>query len=167
MTISAISIQNRSAVTTFFEQHWGSPEMVISSGIYNCSELDGFIYSNMDGEIIGLITYMIREEECEIISLDSIVEGQGIGSQLLTKVEQAAIVIGCKRLSLITTNDNLHALKFYQKRGYRIVGIFPNAVDEARKVKPTIPLVGNGGIPLKDELRLEKILKENEQAPCY
>lgn len=164
MSIQEISKQNRSSVIDFFEQHWGSPEMVISSGIYNCSELDGYMYSNKDGEIIGLVTYEVREEECEIISLDSIVEGQGIGSQLLKKVEQTVKDKGCTRLSLITTNDNLQAMKFYQKRGYRIVQVIPNAVNKARKLKPTIPFIGNDGIPLNDELKLEKVLTSNEQA---
>ncbi|WP_332646579.1 GNAT family N-acetyltransferase [Lysinibacillus sp. 54212] len=159
MSIREISKHNKSAVTAFFKRHWGSTEMVISSGVFNCSRLDGFIYLDSEGEIIGLVTFVFREEECEIISLDSIVEGQGVGSQLLTRVEQEAIVTGCRKLTLITTNDNVHALKFYQKRGYRIVQILPDAVDEARKVKPTIPLIGNDGIPLKDELRLEKVLK--------
>jgi len=85
------------------------------------------------------------------------VEGQGAGTALLTAVEAAAAAAGCRRLWLITTNDNLDALRFYQRRGYRLAALYPGAVDEARRVKPTIPLVGNHGIPLHDELELEKV----------
>ncbi|MEO4053114.1 GNAT family N-acetyltransferase [Solibacillus sp. CAU 1738] len=158
MHIIKITEAKRNNVITFFEEHWGSTEMVISSGIYPCNELDGFYYENESGQIVGLITYIIRDNECEIISLDSIVEGQGIGTKLVAQVEQFAKNSSCNLISLITTNDNLHALKFYQKRYYRIVNVIPNAVQVARKIKPTIPLIGNDGIPLNDELKLLKYL---------
>jgi ribosomal protein S18 acetylase RimI-like enzyme len=61
-----------------------------------------------------------------------------------------------KILKLITTNDNLQALKFYQKRGFRLMEICQNAVEEARKIKPEIPKVGYYGIPIVDEILLEK-----------
>ncbi|WP_244996451.1 hypothetical protein [Caldifermentibacillus hisashii] len=55
----------------FFKLNWGSSEMVISSGVYDCSKLDGFAVVNGEDEIIGLITYIMKDNECEIISLDS------------------------------------------------------------------------------------------------
>jgi GNAT superfamily N-acetyltransferase len=143
-------------LTEFFTIHWGSPQMVISSGVFDCSTLDGFAILNGEEQIIGLITYVREKDECEIISLDSLEEGKGIGSALLQEVENAAIVSECERVKLITTNDNLLALKFYQKRGYELVKIHRNAVQKARENKPEIPLIGNDGIPLKDEIELEK-----------
>jgi GNAT superfamily N-acetyltransferase len=98
----------------------------------------------------------MEKNECEIISLDSLEEGKGIGSALLQEVESAAILNKCERVKLITTNDNLLALKFYQKRGFDLVKIHKNAVQRAREIKPSIPLIGNDGIPLKDEIELEK-----------
>ena len=158
MKVLKITTDNKNAVRTFFMKHWGSAEMVVSSGVYNCSELDGFIYINEHDEITGLITYMIRDNECEIISLDSTEEGKGIGTELVRVVEDLAKQHRCEVISLLTTNDNLHALKFYQKRGYRIVEIIPNAVQKARAIKPSIPLIGNDDIPLHDELKLQKVL---------
>lgn len=155
MNIVNITESNRDIVNAFFEEHWGSPEMVISTGTYNCSELSGFIASDNE-KVAGLITYIIKGNDCELISLDSVIEEQGVGSKLLNTVERVALESGCKTISLITTNDNLHVLKFYQKRGYRIINILPNAVQEARKIKPSIPLIGNEGIPLHDELQLQK-----------
>jgi GNAT superfamily N-acetyltransferase len=143
-------------LTEFFTIHWGSPQMVISSGVFDCSTLNGFAILNGKEQIIGLITYVREKDECEIISLDSLEEGKGIGSALLQEVERAAIVSECERVKLITTNDNLLALKFYQKRGYELVKIHRNAVQKARENKPEIPLIGNDGIPLKDEIELEK-----------
>ncbi len=78
---------------------------------------------------------------------------------LIEAVKQAAVSAGCRRLWLITTNDNLHALRFYQKRGFRLVAVYPNALEESRRLKPEIPLVGLDGIPLRDELELELALE--------
>lgn len=125
-------------IIEFFKLHWGSPEMVISSGVYNCSELDGFAIVNEDDNIIGLITYVIKDYECEIISLDSIEEGKGIGSSLVEEVEYLATKKKCKLVKLITTNDNLLALKFYQKRGFVISKVFKNS-RESEKVKTRDP----------------------------
>ncbi|PKR85652.1 GNAT family N-acetyltransferase [Heyndrickxia camelliae] len=132
--------------------------MVISSGIIDCSTLDGFTILNGDNQISGLITFIIKDNECEIISLDSIEKEKGIGSSLLREVEKVALENGCKLLKLITTNDNLLALKFYQKRGFFLSKLFKNAVNKPRKIKPEIPFIGNDGIPIRDEIELPKIL---------
>jgi hypothetical protein len=62
---------------------------------------------------------------------------------------------GCSRIHLTTTNDNLRALGFYQKRGWSIIAIHRGAMDKARIVKPNIPLIGMNGIPVHDEIELE------------
>ncbi|WP_226641602.1 GNAT family N-acetyltransferase [Mesobacillus subterraneus] len=144
-------------IIEFFKMHWGTQEMVISSGVYDCSTLDGFAIVK-ENDIIGLVTYVIRGHECEIISLDSIEEGKGIGTSLVKEVETLAFEKKWKSVKLITTNDNLLALKFYQKRGFVISRVINNAVEKARKLKPEIPLVGNDGIPIRDEIELIKLL---------
>ena len=159
MNIKEITDEYRGKIKLFFIEQWGSSEMEISSGIYECDTLNGFFLEEY-GQIIGLITYWVQANEVEIISLDSLIEGKGIGSKLLEKVEDFAKQSNFKVVSLLTTNDNLNALKFYQKRGYRITEIIPNAVNEARNLKPSIPLMGSEGIPLHDELKLSKIIYE-------
>lgn len=146
------------SLQAFFEQYWGSSLMVISSGVYQCDQLPGFVCVTAEGEIVGLITYVDRGEEREIISLDATIEKKGIGSQLMEIVEIEAAGQGISRLKVITSNDNVNALRFYQKRGYRIIGVLQNAIDEARKIKADIPLVGYDGIPMKDEIVLQKEL---------
>ncbi|MFJ7666460.1 GNAT family N-acetyltransferase [Lysinibacillus sp. NPDC097195] len=156
MTVVNIAQVNKKEVIAFFQSHWGTTEMVISSGIYDCSRLQGFAYVDDYQNILGLITYVIRDNECEIISLDSTKEGNGIGTLLVQAVEEHAWQHHCTIVSLITTNDNLHALKFYQKRGYYLVEILQNAVERARVLKPEIPFIGNDGIPIRDEIKLQK-----------
>lgn len=158
MEISPINEENRRQVKEFFQISWGSAEMVLSSGVYDCSTLNGFIIFNDYKDIIGLITYVMRENELEIISLDSIEEGKGIGTLLLKRTEEVAIQSKSEKVTVITTNDNLHALKFYQKRGYYLSEILVQVVDKARQLKPGIPLIGHNGIPIRDELVLEKVL---------
>ncbi|MBX9976026.1 GNAT family N-acetyltransferase [Cytobacillus firmus] len=158
MNTYAVKDLPKNKIIEFFKLHWGSPEMVTSSGIFDCSALDGITVVNEEDEIIGLITYIIKDKECEIISLDSLEEGKGIGTSLVQKVENLAIKKNCKIVKLITTNDNLLALKFYQKRGFILSKIILNAVEKARTVKPEIPLIGYNGIPIRDEFELIKVL---------
>lgn len=158
MIIQVIEEETRSQVKAFFTKHWGSSQMVTSTGVHDCSLLDGFYAKNDDHEIIGLITYHITSQTCEIISLDSLEEGKGIGSQLMQVVEEKATQQQCDLLTLVTTNDNEHAIRFYQHRGYTVSKVIPNAVDLARKIKPEIPLYNEKGVPIKDEFILIKHL---------
>jgi hypothetical protein len=52
---------------------------------------------------------------------------------------------------LITTNSNINALRFWQKRGFRLVHIYLGALEESRKLKPIIPLIDDNGIPIREE----------------
>ena len=142
----------------FWIDHWGGEEMITRGNIFRPEQLDGFVIEDGE-EWVGLLTFFIKDGECEVTSLDSRREGQGIGSMLIDRALEEARARGCKRLFLITTNDNLHALGFYQKRGFEIVAVYPGAVNESRTRKPGIPLVGMDGIPLRDEIELEISLK--------
>jgi len=142
----------------FWIEHWGGEEMIARGNVYRPEQLEGFVIEDGD-EWIGLLTFFIKDGECEVTSLDSLREGQGLGSMLIDKAIAESRARNCKRLFLITTNDNLNALGFYQKRGFEIVTIYRGAVNASRKIKPGIPLVGMNGIPLRDEIELEKVLK--------
>jgi GNAT superfamily N-acetyltransferase len=105
-----------------------------------------------------LITYRVEGDAGEIITLNSLVEGRGIGTALVQAVHQTAVQAGCRCLWLITTNDNLAALRFWQKRGFSLVRVHRNAMTDSRRLKPEIPLTGEHGIPIRDEIELEAIL---------
>jgi len=113
-----------------------------------------------EGEVVGLLTYHVEGSMCEIGTLDSQREGRGISVALIEAVKVAARQAGCRRLWLITTNDNTHALRFYQKRGFCLVAVHRDAVAASRAIKPEIPLIGNDGIPIRDEVELEMSLFE-------
>ena len=83
------------------------------------------------------------------------------GEALVKAVERVVTQSSCRRLWFITTNDNLNALRFYQKRGFELVSVHRNALEKSRKLKPVIPLIGIDSIPLRDEIELEKIIHTN------
>ncbi|HEU0113770.1 MAG TPA: GNAT family N-acetyltransferase, partial [Thermomicrobiales bacterium] len=112
-------------------------------------------------EIVGLVTYRVADGACEALSLDSLREGIGIGSALLRAAENAALAAGCGRVWLVTTNDNVAALGFYGRRGYRMTGVDRGAVDRARRLKPSIPTIAANGIPIRDEITLARSLAPN------
>lgn len=138
----------------FLIEHWGGEEIIARGNIYRPEQLDGFVVEH-ENEWVGLLTFFVKHDECEVTSLDSLREGKGIGTQLIDKAVEQARAGHCKRLFLITTNDNLQALGFYQRRSFEIVTVYRGAVNESRKIKPNIPLVGMDGIPLRDEIELE------------
>lgn len=156
--IERITNKTRELVNQFFIDNWFSTEMSIRGEIIDCTNLEGFVLRE-NNKIIGLVTYAFFEDICEIVSLDSKKENIGIGTALLKEIEKIAIENDCKKMRLITTNDNLRALQFYQKRGYCLTKLYQNALDEVRKVKPDVPLIGENGIPLRDEIELEKQLE--------
>lgn len=159
MEIICLRELDRTVLEDFFVEHWGSPQMAYSHESYNCLDLDGFAALSGAGQMIGLITYDIKNSECSIVSLDSLEENKGIGSMLMEKAEKEAASAGCIKIKVTTTNDNLRALGFYQKRDFACVELLPGAVEKARSCKPDIPLIAENGIPIRDEFILEKVIE--------
>jgi GNAT superfamily N-acetyltransferase len=114
---------------------------------------------DQNGQLLGVLTYVVDPGQCEVLTLHAGQQWRGVGTALLQLVEQVATEQGCRRLWLITTNDNVDALRFYQRRGFRLAALHRGAVDDCRaRLKPEIPTVGDYGIPLRDELELDKQL---------
>lgn len=155
--IRALAPADKDRASRLIAQCWGSSIVIAHGTRYTPSDLPGFVAFQQD-EWLGLVTYHIQGNQCEIVTLDSLRPSVGIGTALLQSVRQAAIEAKCTRLWLITTNDNLNALRFYQKRGLVLVAVHRDAMAQARKLKPEIPLIGAEDIPLRDEIELEMAL---------
>ena len=162
LEIRPVAPEDRPWVKEFSVGRWGAEIIVVHGTVHRPHELPGFLAmlrgQDARDDKIGLLTYEIRDGACEIVTLDSIQPGIGVGSALVQAVNTAARQSGCRRVWLVTTNDNLHALGFYQRRGFAIVAVYPEAVEHARRLKPHIPRVGQRGIPIRDELELEMIV---------
>ncbi len=142
----------------FWANHWGSTTVVSRGIVHHPADVTGFAAVDSDGTWLGLVTIRTTSDQWEIISLDSLNPGIGIGGALLDTVEREAHTHGATRLWLITTNDNVHALGFYQRRQWEWVAIHRNAIDLARHLKPEIPHYSGDGIAILHEIELEKRL---------
>ena len=131
----------RETVRQILRNNWGSDFMVTKGQIHHYDDLDGYLAID-NNKIVGVLTFIKFNDEVEIISLDSFKENTGVGTALLNKVIDFAKQNSIKRLWLITTNDNLNALRFYQKRNWSLTALHRDAVTEARKIKPTISITG-------------------------
>ena len=138
-------------------ENWASNIIVTRGVSYEADNLPGYV-AEIGGKRFGLLTYNIKNDELEIVTMNAIEERKGIGTALLEEVESFAKQKNYKRLWLITTNDNVDALRFYQKKGYEIKTIHRYAIEESRKIKPQLPFVGKYGIPIRDEIEMEKLL---------
>jgi GNAT superfamily N-acetyltransferase len=127
--------------------------------VFRPAELPGFLASEADGEIVGVLTYTQVCDAVEVVTIDALHRHGGVGTALLDAVVEAALGLGVTRLVLTTTNDNVDALRFYQRRGFRLVGLRPGAVNRSRLLKPEIPLLGEYDIPLTDELELARPIR--------
>jgi len=139
-------------------RNWGRPQIWSINRMFDADALPGFI-AEPDGGPVGLVTYSLRENvqpgECEVVTLSVQEEGRGIGHALLAATVTAAAMAGCHRIFLTTTNDNLRALGFYQRRGWVLVDLHRGVIDRLRERYPDIPSVGMNGIRCRDEIELE------------
>ena len=155
--IIPITEKIREEVNQILIEEWEATNIIIRGKIVDGTKLDGFV-AIKDNKIIGLITYMIENKECEICSLNSFIENKGIGTSLINKVKECAKENYCTKIKLITTNDNIRGLEFYQRRGFILSNIYINAIENSRRIKPQIPLFAENGLPIRDEIEFELIL---------
>lgn len=162
ITIRPLERDDREWVAHFLDEHWGTTQIVTRGKALYGHLLPGYAAErpNDDGEMehVGLLTYNVEDKVCEVMTLNSMHEEEGIGTALVETFRVAMKEAGIKRIWLITTNDNLAALKFWQKRGFHLVMIHRDAIAEARRLKPQIPILGLDGIPIRDEIELEMLL---------
>ena len=156
--VQPLNPSQRQALEPLLRENWGGPLIASRGRLLDARQLPG-LWVGEEDRLVGYLLYHPEGDQWEVALLEALEQGRGVGSSLLGAVEELARRCGCKRLWLVTTNDNIHALAFYQRRGFVLAALHRDAVTEARRVlKPTIPLVGEGGIPLRDELELEKRL---------
>ena len=152
--VRALEPRDRDWVRDFLLAQAGSTREVSRGRLHHADQLPGFLASE-DGTPSALLTYHVANRELEVVTLHAAPPGRGLGSRLLAAAREQARQLGCRRLWLITTNDNEPAIEFYRRRGMDLVATHRHAVRESRKLKPEIPLTGLGGIPIEDEIEFE------------
>ncbi len=155
LTIRSLGDDEREELARLVTESWGSSRLVSRGAVHEVRDLPCLVATD-GSRWLGVAAYRFSRGECELVLIEAFERGGGTGTALLEAVVEEAREAGAHRLWLVTTNDNLDALRFYQRRGLRLVRLRPGAVAEARKLlKPEIPLTGNHGIPICDELELE------------
>ncbi len=152
-TISPFGESDRGWLTAFINEHWSGPFIVTRGAKHFPASLEGFAARRGD-TVVGVVTYRFGPEGMEMVTLNSLDTGGGVGTALVDAVRAIARARSVP-VWLITTNDNLRALRFYQKRGFTLRALRPNALAVSRALKPEIWTIGQDGIPLRDEIELE------------
>lgn len=137
-------------VRSTIRERWGSDIVVAHGVVYEPAVLPGFVAED-EGGPVGLLTYVLEGDACEIVTIDAFEEGRGIGSAMIGAVKG----LGARRIWLITTSDNVRAQRFYERQGFTLVAVDEGAVDRSRSAKPEIPFLGAGGVEIHDELKYE------------
>ena len=157
MRISDLTDDDRVWVKERTELLFGGDFVLSRDEVHDPHKLSGFIATE-GNERVGLVTYNIEGEDCELVSIDSLCQFMGIGTMLLEKVEEVALKAGCTKIWAITTNDNLDAHRFFQKRGFTMTCVRLGSMTKIRLLKPNVPRIGDYGIPIRDEIEFEKPL---------
>ncbi len=154
IAVRALEPGDHEWVANFLVTQAGSTRVVSRGRLHLADLLPGFLALE-DGTPSGLLTYHVADRELEVVTLHAAPPGRGLGSRLLDAARERARQLGCRRLWLITTNDNEPAIQFYRRRGMNLVAVHHHAIHESRKLKPEIPLTGLGGTPIEDEIEFE------------
>jgi GNAT superfamily N-acetyltransferase len=131
------------------DEYWGGPELIVRGVPVNVLELPALVAGDREG-----IAIFSEGPPAELLLLQALRAEHGMGTALLDALVTHLRGRGATELRVMTTNDNTSALRFYQRRGFRLKELRPGAVDEARRLKPQIPRYGANGIPMRDEIEL-------------
>jgi DNA-binding Xre family transcriptional regulator len=156
--IVPLASAHRAKVDGIAAETWGGDKIAVHGELYELSRLPCCIAVSDRDELLGYCYYRVSDNACEIMALESRHSNIGIATALIDAVRGVAEENHCERLYLQTSNDNIHAFRFYQRCGFAISAIRAirlNGMDIARKLKPGIPLIGEEGLPLRDEIEFE------------
>ena len=146
---------DRAAARELFERDFGRTRVVAFGEVMDVDQMPSLV-ALMTSEPSGALAYRLFGDALHIVALatDPIWQRSGVGGNLVAEAELLARRLNLMRVIVTTTNDNLPALYFYQRRGYRLTDLVPNSI----LVHTGQDTVGFAGIPIRDEVRLEKRL---------
>lgn len=144
---------DETAVAAFLTARWRTRIVRLDDRPVDAARLPGFLAETAGG-LAGLVTLFDEHDFSEIVTLDASPAGTGLGTALLEAADRRRHDLGLAALKVRTTNDNLDALRFYQRRGFRLTALVSEAIVIERLTDPAVPEVGRYGIPLRDEIVL-------------
>jgi ribosomal protein S18 acetylase RimI-like enzyme len=156
--VRTLRATDREWLLALMEERWGGPEQVANGERFRPADLPGMV-AEIDAARVGVVVLRIVGGRCEIGLIQSLREGVGVGTALMTAAIRQASASGCRAVVAVTTNDNVRARSFYERLGFSVREVRPGAVTESRKLKPTIALLGEDGTAITDEIEYEMSLE--------
>lgn len=157
VVIAAAGDAERAWITRELTREFSSPLIYSAYRMFDTNTLPALV-ARRGGKLCGLACYRIDRDECELVAFLTTQRSIGVGSAMIAALRALAVSHGCRRLFLTTSNDNLAAMRFYQKRGFRFARVHQGSMDEGRKLIPSIPLQGHHGIRMRDDIEFEMAL---------
>jgi len=148
-------VTDKSELLRIMMAAWGSHSMMIGLHVYDVAEIDALGLFEPEGGTAALASWTVRGETAYLCALHSLKPGEGVAIRMLDAVIFAARKAGAKKLKAMLTNDNMPGLTFYQRQGFRLSGVYLEAIDAYRSVVPTIIKTGYKDIPIHDAIELE------------
>ena len=146
---------DRGVVRDLFRRDFGRTRIIAFGEILNADEMPALV-ATMHGEVSGALAYRLLGDGLHIVALatDAMWQRSGVGGHLVAEAELLARRLALTRVIVTTTNDNLPALYFYQRRGYRLTALIEGSI----LARSHDLVAGFAGIPVRDEVHLEKML---------
>jgi GNAT superfamily N-acetyltransferase len=135
------------------------PIVTMSRRYDDPGEVEAIVCRDEEGRVCGHVSFSVDGESGEIVTLEALVQGQHIGGRLIDASEEEMRRHGVRRIIVTTTNDNIRAQGFYQRRGYRLKRIELDGMKRVRAAKVDVPETGYEGLPLLDMWEFEKVIE--------
>jgi ribosomal protein S18 acetylase RimI-like enzyme len=156
-TIDKVTLdKEKQKIREFVKRFWKEEEQLTFNRKFIVAELPAYL-AKSGSDVIGFVSFAELRDAIIIVALGILPKYQNarVGKSLIEKVETEAKRLGKKKLLVSTSNDDLPALAFYQSLGFQIYEVKPNVIAE----KHGMVLKGIGGLPIRDEIRLQKLLQ--------
>jgi ribosomal protein S18 acetylase RimI-like enzyme len=147
-------ITDRAFLEELLRLRWSDGALILRGKIIHPKDVDA-LAAYHDGRLAGVATWRLEGPILYLATLNNISEQRGVGVALLDAMMELGRRKGSALMRVIVTNDNLNALGFYQRRGFRMIALHPGAVDTIRTLMPNVPTMGANRIPMRDEIELE------------
>jgi ribosomal protein S18 acetylase RimI-like enzyme len=146
---------DRAAARELFQRDFGRTRIVAFGEVMDIESMPALV-AVLYAEPSGALAYRLLGDSLHIVALatDPMWQRSGVGGYLVAEAELIARKLKLGRIVVATTNDNLPALHFYQRRGYRMTELVASSVVAHTHQE----IAGFAGIPVRDEIRLEKRL---------
>ncbi len=147
-------VTDRAFLDELLRLRWSGGALMLRGKVVHPKDVEA-LAAYHEGRLAGVATWRLEGPVFYLVTLNNITEQRGVGVSLLDAIMKLGRQKGSALLRVIVTNDNLNALGFYQRRGFRLISLHPGAIDTIRALLPSIPTMGANRIPIRDEIELE------------